>query len=80
MMGGGFIDGLVEAEFPVSVFLDVLAEGELMADWDGEIAVILDDLGEVEGESVVGFDLLADESSLLEVAVEDFPHVFFGDL
>ena len=80
MMSGSFINGLIEAEFPVSIFFYVFSERELMTDRNGEIPMIFDDGGEIDGESVVGIDLLSYESSLLEVTVEDLPHVVFGAL
>jgi len=80
MVSGSLVDWLIETELPKSVLLDILAEGELVTDWDCEITIILDHFSEVKNESIVGVDLLTDESSFFEVTVQDLPHVFLGDL
>lgn len=78
VMTGGLVNGLIELKLPVGVLLDVFAQTELVNDWYGEIAVVFDDLVEIGGEPIETIDLLPDETSFLEVAVEHFPHVLFG--
>lgn len=78
-MSGCFVNAFVKAELPKSILLNVLAERKLVADGNGESAVILDDFSKVECESVVRVDLLANKSSLFKVTVENLPHVILGD-
>ena len=78
VMTGGLVNGLIEFELPVRVLLDVLAQTELVDDWYGEVAVVFNDLVEIGGEPIETIDLLPDQTTFFEVAVEHFPHVLLG--
>lgn len=80
MVGGGFVDAFVKAELPKSVLFDIFAEGELVTDGDGKVAIVFDDFRDILSKPVVRVDLLSYKSSFFEISVKDLPHVVLGDL
>lgn len=60
MIGGGLVKFIGELKLPPLLFVEIIADAELMLERDGELAVFSDDLLDIIGEAIIGVNLLLD--------------------
>lgn len=75
MIGGCLIDLVSEFELPFFLLIEIFACAKLMFDGYDKVAVLSDDLFHIESESIIGIDLLFDESILSKVTIKYLPEV-----
>lgn len=73
MIGGWFVELVIEFELPSLLIVNLFTDPKLMLDGDGKFAVLAYDLLDLGSESIIGIDLLLNKSILPEVAIEDLP-------
>ena len=70
-----FVEILCKSKIPSLLIVKLLPNSELRLYFDGEAAILFDDLFDIGSEFVVGVELLFDKSVLLEVFIKNIPEV-----
>ena len=70
-----FVEILCKSKIPSLLVVKLFSNSKLRLYFDGEVAILFDDLFDIGGELVIGVELLFDESVLLEVFIKNIPKV-----